>query len=284
MWINYIITDSLGLVDDQTLESSISARYQSFTHPINDNHGLSVLRQIFNITDVSPSWGLSNEETKVLLHLSGEFFHEGQPPIPKSNVFLVCGDSMVGMFCCSISPQSPESVYLYLSFDDEGLYTVPHLPTLNLPPSSIAENQSLPSQLSPSHHPLIVTGETPSLFCSYCNITISSLSRRWSLHCNPLVDAESSATLYRRKLATIVSTLPVPPTVFCNWRKPFTFCSYCNITISSLSRRWYKWWCGHAHAATSATELITIALRREEHHLLDSERVNNPTLICSRWI
>ncbi|KAL2515038.1 calmodulin-binding transcription activator 5-like [Forsythia ovata] len=42
-WINYIIANSLGSVDDQTSESSISARYQSFTHPINDNHGSSVL-------------------------------------------------------------------------------------------------------------------------------------------------------------------------------------------------------------------------------------------------
>ncbi|KAL2506588.1 calmodulin binding [Abeliophyllum distichum] len=66
-WIKYITADFPGSVDDQTLESSISARYQSFTHPINDNHGLSVLGQIFNITDVSPSWGLSNEETKILV-------------------------------------------------------------------------------------------------------------------------------------------------------------------------------------------------------------------------
>ncbi|KAL2495439.1 hypothetical protein Fot_39222 [Forsythia ovata] len=44
-------------------------------------------------------------------------------------------------------------------YQDEGLYTVPHLSTLNLPPPSIAENQSLPSQFSPSHHSLIVAGE-----------------------------------------------------------------------------------------------------------------------------
>ncbi|KAL2459310.1 Calmodulin-binding transcription activator 5 [Forsythia ovata] len=120
-WMNYIIADSPGSVDDQTLESPISAGYQSFTRPINDNHGSSVLGQIFNITDVSPSWGLSNKETKILVV---GFFHEGQLPLPESNVFLVCGDSMVptvavqsGVFRCSISPQSPGSVNLYLSFD-----------------------------------------------------------------------------------------------------------------------------------------------------------------------
>ncbi|KAL2546281.1 Calmodulin-binding transcription activator 6 [Forsythia ovata] len=128
-------------------------------------------------------------------HLSGGFFHEGQLLIPESNVFLVCGDSMVpavavqsGMFRCSISPQSPDSnelgvkhsrvsqfiiahilagkqqhVHCRVVTHYEGLYTVPHSLTLNLPSPSIAENQSLPSQLSPSHHPLIVTGENPSL-------------------------------------------------------------------------------------------------------------------------
>lgn len=65
-WINYKITDSPGSVDDQPLESSISAGYKSLTPPTNDSHGSSVLGQIFNITDVSPAWGFSNEETKVL--------------------------------------------------------------------------------------------------------------------------------------------------------------------------------------------------------------------------
>ncbi|CAI9776202.1 unnamed protein product [Fraxinus pennsylvanica] len=120
-WINYIIADSPGSVDDRTLESSTSAGYQPFTPPTYDNHGSSVLGQILNITDVSPAWGLSNEETKILVV---GFFHEGQVPIPESNVFLVCGDSMVpavavqsGVFRCSILPQSPGSVNLYLSFD-----------------------------------------------------------------------------------------------------------------------------------------------------------------------
>ncbi|CAA2989147.1 calmodulin-binding transcription activator 5 isoform X1 [Olea europaea subsp. europaea] len=120
-WINYIIADSPGSVDDQTLESSISDGYQPFNPPMNDNHGSSVSGQIFNITDVSPVWGLSNEETKVVVV---GVFHGGQLPIPESNVFVVCGDSMVptvavqsGVFRCSILPQSPGSVNLYLSFD-----------------------------------------------------------------------------------------------------------------------------------------------------------------------
>ncbi|CAA3031818.1 calmodulin-binding transcription activator 5 isoform X4 [Olea europaea subsp. europaea] len=120
-WINYIITDSPGSVDDQPLESSISAGYKSLTPPTNDSHGSSVLGQIFNITDVSPAWGFSNEETKILVV---GFFHEGQLHVPESSVFVVCGDSMVptvavqsGVFRCSVAPQSPGSVNLYLSFD-----------------------------------------------------------------------------------------------------------------------------------------------------------------------
>ncbi|KAL2478355.1 hypothetical protein Fot_47369 [Forsythia ovata] len=58
---------------------------------------------------------------------------------------------------------APTETLPYHYYQDEGLYTVPHSLTLNLQSPSTAENQSLPSQLSPSHHPLIVTGENPSL-------------------------------------------------------------------------------------------------------------------------
>ncbi|KAL2460165.1 Uncharacterized protein Adt_43585 [Abeliophyllum distichum] len=54
---------------------------------------------------------------------------------------------------------SAPTVTLPYHYQEEGLYTVPHSPTLNLPPPSTAENQSLPSQLSP----LIATGENPSV-------------------------------------------------------------------------------------------------------------------------
>lgn len=65
-WMTYIVADSPGSVDDQTLESPISTGHQSFTSPMTDNRLLSALDHIFNITDVSPSWALSTEETKVL--------------------------------------------------------------------------------------------------------------------------------------------------------------------------------------------------------------------------
>lgn len=66
-WINYMIaTDSPGSVDDPSLEPATLAGYQSFPSPNLDNK-LSAEEQIFNITDVSPAWAFSSEETKVLL-------------------------------------------------------------------------------------------------------------------------------------------------------------------------------------------------------------------------
>lgn len=58
-WINYFISDSPGSADElMTPESSVTID-QSY-----------VMQQIFNITEISPSWALSNEETKVLLFQS----------------------------------------------------------------------------------------------------------------------------------------------------------------------------------------------------------------------
>ncbi|KAI3459232.1 hypothetical protein Pfo_015895 [Paulownia fortunei] len=120
-WMTYIIADSPGSVDDQALESSISTGHQSFTSPTMDNHISYALDQIFNITDVSPSWALSTEETKMLVV---GFFNGGQPPHIDYSLHLACGDSVVpvevvqaGVFRCVISPQTPGLVNLYLSFD-----------------------------------------------------------------------------------------------------------------------------------------------------------------------
>ena len=52
-WMNYIMTDSPGLLDDKALEPSIT------------DHQSSVADHIFKITDVSPAWALSTETTKV---------------------------------------------------------------------------------------------------------------------------------------------------------------------------------------------------------------------------
>lgn len=66
-WINYMIAaDSPGSVDDPSLEPATLPGYQSFPSPSLDNKS-SAQEHIFNITDVSPAWAFSTEETKVLL-------------------------------------------------------------------------------------------------------------------------------------------------------------------------------------------------------------------------
>lgn len=64
-WINQIMTDSPGSVDDHLLDSSFIAAQSSFTSPAMEHIQSSVPEQIFIITDVSPSWAFSNEKTKV---------------------------------------------------------------------------------------------------------------------------------------------------------------------------------------------------------------------------
>ncbi|XP_027164944.1 calmodulin-binding transcription activator 5 [Coffea eugenioides] len=77
--------------------------------------------KIFNITEISPSWALSSEETKILVV---GYFHEGQSNLAKSNLFCICGNACTraepvqsGVFRCVVSPQAPAFVNLFLSFD-----------------------------------------------------------------------------------------------------------------------------------------------------------------------
>ncbi|KAL6526483.1 hypothetical protein OROGR_015573 [Orobanche gracilis] len=120
-WMTDIIAGSSGSVDNQALESSLSIGHQSFTSSVMDNHLSSVPDRIFNITDVSPSWALSTEETKILVV---GFFNGGQLPQTDFSLHLACGDSVVpvetvqaGVFRCVIPPQTPGLVNLYLSFN-----------------------------------------------------------------------------------------------------------------------------------------------------------------------
>ncbi|KAJ8573926.1 hypothetical protein K7X08_010437 [Anisodus acutangulus] len=109
-WINYFITDSPGSADELlTPESSVTID-QSY-----------IMQQIFNITEISPSWALSSEETKILVigHFPG-----GQSQLAKSNLFCVCADVCFpaefvqsGVYRCVVSPQAPGLVNLYLSFE-----------------------------------------------------------------------------------------------------------------------------------------------------------------------
>ncbi|CAI9259793.1 unnamed protein product [Lactuca saligna] len=109
-WMNYIITDSPGSIDDPL--------QHPFT-PFNGDHNST--DKIFNITDVSPSWALTSEETKILVvgDFNKKYIH-----LMNSNIFCVCGDVFVqlefvqsGVFRCMIPPQNPGIVNLFLSSD-----------------------------------------------------------------------------------------------------------------------------------------------------------------------
>ncbi|CAL5346879.1 unnamed protein product [Camellia sinensis] len=120
-WMNSVMSDSPGSVDDPTLVSSISTGHESFTSPTMDHLQSSVPGQIFSITDVSPAWAFPTEETKILI--TG-FFHGGHPQLAKSNIYIVCGDAcspaeivQSGVFRCLVSSHAAGIVNLYLSFD-----------------------------------------------------------------------------------------------------------------------------------------------------------------------
>ncbi|KAL4560271.1 hypothetical protein LXL04_032421 [Taraxacum kok-saghyz] len=109
-WMNYIITDSPGSIDDP-LQNPFTA--------LNGNHGDT--DKIFNITDVSPSWALTTEQTKILVV---GVFNEKYSRLMNSNLFCVCGDVCIeaefvqsGVYRCMIPPQNPGIVNLFMSSD-----------------------------------------------------------------------------------------------------------------------------------------------------------------------
>lgn len=117
-WMNYIIADSPGVIDDPFLTSETLLTGQQSLGTLNGDQHES---QIFNITEVSPSWALTNEETKILVV---GVFHDKHIHLSNSNLFCVCGDVCVpaeiiqsGVFRCMITPQNPGVVNLFLSFD-----------------------------------------------------------------------------------------------------------------------------------------------------------------------
>lgn len=66
-WMTYATTDFPGPADNRALEASITSEHQPSTSPVMGNQQRLAAGQIFNITDISPAWALSTEETKVIL-------------------------------------------------------------------------------------------------------------------------------------------------------------------------------------------------------------------------
>ncbi|GMH29145.1 hypothetical protein Nepgr_030988 [Nepenthes gracilis] len=118
-WINDIVIPAS--VKDPNFDSSVSISHQSFLSPTMTNHESPIPQQIFCITDISPTWACTSEETKILV--IGYFYEECQH-LAKSTLFCICGEICVpaqavqpGVFRCLISPHGSGSVNFYLSID-----------------------------------------------------------------------------------------------------------------------------------------------------------------------
>ncbi|KAM1086543.1 hypothetical protein ACFX2B_012039 [Malus domestica] len=120
-WINQIMTDSPASVEDPVLDSSFSAAQNSFASPTMNHLQSSVPQQIFNITDISPTWAFSNEKTKILItgFLHQEFFQ-----LAKSDLLCICGDVCLpaeivqaGVYRFFVPPHLPRVVNLFMSID-----------------------------------------------------------------------------------------------------------------------------------------------------------------------
>ncbi|KAK8952798.1 Calmodulin-binding transcription activator 6 [Platanthera guangdongensis] len=97
----------------------ISNSIRSNTSVVMDPSSLD--KQIFIINDVSPEWGYSTEETKVVV--IGNFI-ESHKHLEVSSIYCVLGDlcfvtQMVqpGIYRCTALPQIPGNVGLFLTFD-----------------------------------------------------------------------------------------------------------------------------------------------------------------------
>ncbi|XP_042517148.1 calmodulin-binding transcription activator 5 isoform X2 [Macadamia integrifolia] len=122
IWMNNIMTDSPGLIDDPPLESPISSGHESSVYAKIDNNQPSIGEQVFSITEVSPAWAFSTEETKVIV--IGCFSREYSHLLAGTRLLCVFGDACVpaemvqlGVFRCMALPHNPGPVNFYVSLD-----------------------------------------------------------------------------------------------------------------------------------------------------------------------
>lgn len=70
-WINHILNDDPGSIEDPVLGTSLSSSHDTFVSTTRSHLQSPVPEQIFSITDMSPEWGYSNEKTKVCFFIYG---------------------------------------------------------------------------------------------------------------------------------------------------------------------------------------------------------------------
>ncbi|KAK4786976.1 hypothetical protein SAY86_010809 [Trapa natans] len=120
-WMNCIMTDSPGAVDDSLLDSFLSLNQYPFGSPPIGGQQPPDPGNVFSITDISPSQAFSNEKTKILV--TG-VFQEGYLNFAKSNLFCITGGIcvpaefvQVGVYRCLLGSHPAGLVDFYLSFD-----------------------------------------------------------------------------------------------------------------------------------------------------------------------
>lgn len=64
-WMNSFIGDSNGALEDPSYGAMVTLEHEPF-HPLSN-----MPEQVFNITEVSPTWAYSSEKTKVYFGLTG---------------------------------------------------------------------------------------------------------------------------------------------------------------------------------------------------------------------
>ncbi|CAL9162258.1 unnamed protein product [Musa hybrid cultivar] len=111
---NYINDYSLGSLDDRQLLASSSRGDEAMATSMGDH--------VFNITEISPGWSYSTEETKVVV--VGHFCESKKKHLMSSSIYCVVGEICVkaemvqpGVYRCKVSPQPPGLVNLYLTMD-----------------------------------------------------------------------------------------------------------------------------------------------------------------------
>lgn len=64
-WINHMISDAQCSVDESALVSSVPSIQEPYSSLAVDHQQPFLPEQVFNLTDVSPTWASSTEKTKV---------------------------------------------------------------------------------------------------------------------------------------------------------------------------------------------------------------------------
>ncbi|KAI3903702.1 hypothetical protein MKW98_032356 [Papaver atlanticum] len=119
-FMDSIIADAPDLLDLPDDSSLLTSHNESGTSMI-VNHQLQTIKPLFTITDISPSWAYSTEQTKII---AIGYFHGAYPHIDDTRMFCVFGDVCssaeriaMGVFRCTSFPRYPGVVNFYLSLD-----------------------------------------------------------------------------------------------------------------------------------------------------------------------